>query len=140
VSKATRKAAKKPVQKPRICGKTLGLNIKATWIKIFQENERVSKAKRLTDTALAKIMVREFPGRTPKDFLPEGVRHVRAAYNAGAWNPQPPKIQSSAYTPQGEKLAVRRGRQPSSPAALSLSAKKKTPSKKSKGVRVRKSA
>lgn len=137
--KTTKKtASRKPKAKAKtqkadkkLLGRTLGLNIRQTWMRLFADNEKAKKKDRKTDTQIAAFMRAEFPGRTPKDFTVTGVASVRCVYNHGWWNPQPPAIQSSQYDADGNAVPVQRGPKPKAA---------EQPASKPKGVRVRRSA
>ncbi len=102
------KAAKEKAAPNRATGKTLGLGVQATWVKLFQDNEKRG-ATRKTDAEITKTMNSEFPARKSKVF--ERVQHVRAQYNRGVLTGgEVPKTPSSRYGEDGQKTTARAGR------------------------------
>lgn len=87
----------------KLKGKTLGLGASETWVYLFERNETLPKAKKLTDEQISKFMHSEFPGRKSKIF--DQVQLVRRAYyNKGRCVGQggkPPKLISQAYAAGG---------------------------------------
>lgn len=96
-----------PTGRPQ--GKTTGLGVQAAWVHIFEQNEKVAKAKRLTDDGISAFMHKEFPGRQSKVF--DGVQSVRTKYNKGGLTGgEVPKTQSIRYGDDGSASPTRVGR------------------------------
>jgi len=97
-----------------VSGKKWGLTIGETWHKIFSDNEKAPKAKKLTDEQIHKWMSVEFPGRKSMDFKDvAGVQRARSYYNRGKFDPEswdiPPKMLSRPYDKDGNPIKVKRG-------------------------------
>jgi hypothetical protein len=94
---------------PRPTGTTLGLGIGATWVHVFEQNAKASKAKRQTDAQIAEFMAKEFPGRKTTTFSIAGVKHERGYYNRGThWHMTGvPNVLSVAYDESGEPIVGR---------------------------------
>lgn len=89
-------------QDKRLLGKTTKVGVAATWVHIFEKNEKLPKPKKLTDPKITKFMQSEFPGRKSKVF--EAVNTVRCRYNRGILTKcQVPKVQSKQYDRNGGK-------------------------------------
>lgn len=89
-------------------GRSLGLGITETWVKIFRDNEQAKKADKQTDAAIAKFMLKEFPEQATKPFvlMREGklwaVQGQRARYNRGAMTVGVSPQTSHRYGDEGE--------------------------------------
>lgn len=102
------KAAKKKIGSARPVGKMSKVGVIQTWIKLFQTNEKATKAKRMTDAQISKAMLKEFPGRTSKTFLERSVHGIRGRYNTGGLTKQiVPKVQSYRYDKDGNTIEGR---------------------------------
>jgi hypothetical protein len=112
-AKKMSKGAKGPTGRPD--GRTLGLGVQATWVELFEQNEKASKTKKRTDGEIAAFMHNEFKGRDSKVF--DQVQLVRTRYNKGGLaKGSVPKVQSRRFNEDGEPVDVRPGRQPSGEA------------------------
>lgn len=97
------KAADSEAAKSNI-GKTLGLKVSATWVKILSDNEKASKAKKQTDEQINEFMMAEFPDRTSTDITTvKGVQAVRRAYVRGVFTGGESQ-ESYKYNEEGEKI------------------------------------
>ena len=99
---------RKASQEKKIRGRTLGLNIRKTWIRVLADNGRNGKT---TDKEIQAFMRKEFPGRDAGDFTsPTGVAAVRAAYNRGVYTGgKVPSPLSVAYDDSGKPDVSNRG-------------------------------
>lgn len=108
-------------------GRTSGLGIRDTWVDIFQKNEKLPKAKKMTDDDISKYMKSEFVGRNTKAF--DRVSAIRARYNRGVLTQGViPSIQSRAYDKDGSVIEGRKKRE-KAPAKSKAKAKAKVPTK-----------
>jgi len=90
----------------RPVGETSGLSVTKAWCHIFEKNEKVPKAKKLEDTAIAKWMEDEFPGRKSAVF--NRVNSVRNSYNKGKLTKSVvPEIISQRFDASGAVIAGR---------------------------------
>ena len=70
-------------------GKTEGLGVQASWVFIFQKNEKLSIRRKMTDLQIANWMVAEFPGHGSKFFIDlrkgdlNRVQQARTRFNRG---------------------------------------------------------
>ena len=93
---AKKKTKKTALKSKRPVGKTTGVGVNATWVLIFQKNEKLPTARKLTDAQITKFMQFEFFGRNSKVF--ETVSVVRGRYNRGLLTRgKVPTIQSKQY-------------------------------------------
>lgn len=89
--------------------------MKVFWAKVFAQNERCLKAKRLTDFQINQKLRKAFPDKRSNSVTLVGKMHSvhRAAYNAGCFHDgKPPKRQSREYDNCGEIVVRRPGRKP----------------------------
>lgn len=89
--------------------------MKVFWAKVFAQNERCVKAKRLTDAQINYKLRKAFPNkRSDSVTLVSKVHSVhRAAYNAGCFHDgKVPKRQSHEYDSHGEPVIRRPGPKP----------------------------
>ena len=124
----------------RPLGRTLGLGVKETWIKVLKDNE----TNHLSDEKLTAFMKKEFPNSANTRYFefPQG---CRATYNRGAWTKGvvPGKL-LHRYDAKGNRIEVTRGRPsasaPAKKAPVAVPTKKATPTapaKASNPVRVK---
>lgn len=100
---AKTKAAKKAAaNRPQVIGKKSKLNVRQTWCKLFADNEKCAKGKRMTDEQITEAIKAEFPDRRPKVFDTPHV--VRALYNKGQLSNPVPSKQSQRYDKNGDVL------------------------------------
>jgi hypothetical protein len=116
-------AKKEPQEGGRkLVGRTTQVGVGTTWAWIFEQNEKSSKADKLTDEGIAKFMKSEFKGRESAIF--DKVQAVRGKYNVGGLTGGAvPNRQSRRYDDQGNPVAVRRGPQADGGAKPAKSAK-----------------
>ena len=104
--KTKKKSSKKKIASTRPVGKLTGVGVNETWCKAFEENEKISKAKRQDDAGISKFMKQNFPGKRSEVF--NRVQMVRNRYNVGALTGgETPKVQSNRYDKQGNLLTSR---------------------------------
>lgn len=89
----------------KIAGKTWGLNLRQTWVKLFEENAK----NKQTDEQLHKFMKAEFPDRKSKDItVPEMIGKLRRVVNSGAFtNGEKPAVPFVRYNENKEVITVR---------------------------------
>lgn len=96
---------------PKNKGKTLGLNVRQTWMHLFEKNEKAAKKDKMTDEQILKFMQKEFPSRANTSFEfsdVRGVQNVRNGYNRGVFTGgQKPKAPSYKYNEEGEAVTAR---------------------------------
>jgi len=125
VRKKARTSPEEASGKRKIRGRTMGLNIRKTWVRVLEENRK----NKWTDQKIQAFMRKEFPGRDASDFTSEtGVSAVRAAYNRGVYtHGKVPERLSVAYDDSGnplddrrssKRLRIRRGHRRSGKKAL----------------------
>jgi len=91
----------------REVGKTSGVGVQETWIKLFAQNEKAKKSARMTDEQIATAMHKEFPGRESKIF--DQVQAVRNKYNKGGFKSVGvPAVLSQRYDEQGNVASFER--------------------------------
>lgn len=101
------KAKAKAVSQNR--GRVTGLNVREAYEKLFKDNEARSKAERLTDAQLLKLMAKDFPGKTAKSFTTvAGLQSYRSYYNRGGFGTMPSRL-SHSYAKGGEAIEVKKG-------------------------------
>lgn len=133
---APEKKAKSEKAPNRAVGKTLGLGVQATWVKVFKNNMKDKKS----DAEITKFMNAEFPGRNSAIF--NRVQHVRAQYNRGVLTKDDegvlviPGQLSARYDDEGNKTTARAGR----PKEEAAPAKAEKVEKATKGMKVKKAA
>lgn len=111
----------------RAAGKTLGLGVAETWVHLFSQNEKVAKAKRMTDEQITAFLLKEFPGKESKVF--SAVSTVRSRYNRGILSKgELPKAPSHAYDEDGN--AIVRGEKKATAKAKPAKGEKLAPPKK----------
>jgi len=94
----------------KLVGRTTRVGVGATWAWVFAQNEKSSKADKLTDEGISKFMKSEFKGRESAIF--DRVQAVRGRYNVGGLTGGAvPQKQSRRYDNQGNPVDVRRGPQ-----------------------------
>lgn len=104
-----------------------GLGLMQTFVKLFHENERAPKSKKLTDDQIVSAVLKQFPGRDRVSKNVRNVAGIRRAFNRGQW----PTIlaaleidgfQSQAYDANGDVVpprsrgAVKANATPTAPA------------------------
>jgi hypothetical protein len=117
--KAAKKAPKKKTAKKktkrgnadvgkRPVGKTTMVGVQATWVWVFERNEKAKKRDKWTDERISEFMKSEFPGRESAVF--DRIQAMRFKYNAGGMTGGvQPKVQSNRYDGDGEIIVVKRG-------------------------------
>ncbi len=94
VVKKKKVSKKKVASKVRLLGKSSGLGILATWVKVFQDNA----TKQSTDEKILSAMKNEFPGYAVKSKIFSNVTAHRRFYNNGTLSDgKKPKVQSKKY-------------------------------------------
>ena len=87
-------------------GSDRGPGVAETWVRLFEQNERAAKGKKMTDEDITAELNRTFPKKKSKIF--KAVASVRSKYNAGGFNGgKRPAVQSFRYDTNGEQLAPR---------------------------------
>lgn len=90
-------------------GKTQNFGVQASWVYVFQRNEKLSVRKKMTDKQIALWMASEFPDHDSKFFkeLRKGdtnrVQQARTRYNRGDLTLHViPEVQSHRYDDKGK--------------------------------------
>lgn len=89
-------------------GKTLNLKVQETWVHVFSENAKATKAKRKTDEEINSFMKKEFPLR--KTHLTQSVAGVQAArrgYNKGMFTDGEVPVESPRFDEDGNAITAR---------------------------------
>jgi len=91
------------------CGSTMYLNVRNTWVALFQENEYRLEASlpTWTDQQISEFMQLEFPKAKPSAYRVERVRMYRSTYNAGSHSFKAcgePTIKSYEYDSNGVRV------------------------------------
>lgn len=118
----------------RSAGKTLGLGIGETWVKLFSNNEKLPRAKKLTDKQISAFMFAEFPDK--KSAIFNAVSTVRSRIRRGVKvGGVEVKFESFPYDEQGMKIVAKKAAPPAAkpskgealaaPKKLTLKASKK---------------
>lgn len=129
MKKLKKKAVKKEETQGKIVGKTTGLNVKGAWCSVFSQNEKLVKAKRMTDEDISKWIKKEFPERHSAVF--DHVRIVRTRYNRGILTGgEVPDQQSRQFDKDGNAVAA--SSEKSEPAVRTAKKVKKKTAKKVK--------
>lgn len=129
-----KKVAKKASDK-KSPAKSKGPRLNKAWADLFAENERLPKAKKMTDAQLTKRMEEIFPSKKGKSTL-ELVHAIRCVYNKGTnmfLKFGPAKTPSRRYDEDGgviEGRAKGASEKTSSKKASKKKSKKKAASKK----------
>lgn len=98
--KAKSKAKSSDAPIARTQGRSLKLGVNATWVHLFQENEKSSRKR--TDADITTFLKKEFPDRKSKVF--ESVSTVRSRYNNGVLTQgTKPKVQSDPHNDSKKK-------------------------------------
>lgn len=107
------KAAAPPAKAPASVGKTSGVGINETWIRVFEKNQQVEESERLTDEQISEFMKSEFPDLDAKLF--DRVQIARGKYNRGGFHKKDksgnvvrPKIHSEPHEPGRSGTTTRR--------------------------------
>ena len=110
---------------PATKGVQTGLGICLFWATLFEANEQLVKARRMTDEEIKRQVLEEFPPdqqttRTKKALLKLGavgekgsvtVNYHRNCYNKGRYTGgNEPKLQSKRYGPTGDVVNGRTGK------------------------------
>ena len=103
---------------PRTTGKRTGMGICAFWCALFEANEALPKARKMTDEEIKRQMIQEFPSQPAIQKLgPVGqrgtvtVNQYRIMYNTGKLsNGVLPAKPSRRYTDKGELANPRTGK------------------------------
>lgn len=94
--KLSKVAKKGTVKGSRPIGRTTGLPIQQAWVQLFKDNAK----RHLSDEAITKWMLKEFPGRDSKVF--HAVAAVRSKYNSGGLTGgEAPKVRALQYDAEG---------------------------------------
>ena len=112
--KKKKKPPKEPKeQAPAACGVTSGVGVSETWIGVFEKNEQVDEAERLTDEQISQFMKSEFPDLDAKIF--GRVEIARGKYNRGGFHKKDksgkvvrPKTNSKPYGAQDDAVTAAR--------------------------------
>ena len=99
---------------PRARGKRLNMGVCQFWAYIFELNESLPKAKRMTDAEIKRQFCEEFPDRTAAQRLLAGevtINHHRQLYNLGRYTRgHKPAKPSNRYTVDGVLANPRTGK------------------------------
>lgn len=111
----------------RLLGKTLGMGVQDTWVRLFLDNGYAPRHLKMTDEELSQFMIQEFE-RNSKEF--RGIQWMRAAYNRGRLTiiqgePLAPRCKSYRYDEDGDKVIVYRGMHTITPARKKAEARRK---------------
>lgn len=104
-------------RRPRFIGKETGLGLCRFLAELFHNNEEVPPSKRLTNEAIERILVKEYPQhKALHKNLRNGrrtVNYYRDLYNRGRWtNGEPPAKISYRYNEDGIPVSIRNGKRP----------------------------
>lgn len=92
---------KMPVGRP--LGTSTGLPLFMAICYVFQQNEKATKAKKLTDEQISEWLRHEFPGRNTAYF--DRVQETRNYYNRGKYTRSvPPRLKSHRYDSGGTEI------------------------------------
>ena len=113
VVKKKKKKEKKATLK-RAVGRIYGLSVHSTWAKLFEDNERLPRKKKLTDAQIAGTMKKEFPNNVNNLYNEKGVKAARYRYNLDGLHKggEPPATRSKQYDQDGNEVIGRASRKP----------------------------